>query len=121
MPTNFPLYESLVAKTTNKPLLLKQKKKLIENISSMDTSSQELLYALIKYHSLKIDDGKTLYNGEIQTTDNISDIEWELTDLPNQLQQVLFKFAEKDQCVKQETKTRDELKLKMKNNQKTIT
>jgi hypothetical protein len=119
MLTNFPLYDSLVAKTTNKPLLVKQKKKLIENISSMDTSSQELLYALIKYHSLKIDDGKTLYNGEIQTTSNISDIKWDLTDIPNQLQQVLFKFAEKDQCVKEETRMRDELKLKMKKNQDT--
>jgi hypothetical protein len=120
MPNTFPLYDSLVVNTTNKALLLKQKKTLIDNISSMDTSSKELLYALIKYHSIKVDDGNTLYNGEIETTGNLSSIKWDFAELPNQLQQVLLKFSEKEQCVKKETKIREELKLKMKNNKDII-
>lgn len=111
MLTKFPLYESLNINTTDKAILLKNKKKLIELISHMDNTGKELIYALIKYHSLKIPTDTNMYNCETQPND---DLKLYLDDLPNRLQQILLKFAEKEQYVQQETKNREAIEIKMK-------
>jgi hypothetical protein len=115
MLTKFPLYESLVADTTDKAIPVKQRKKLIEHISVMDDAGKELIFVLIKYHHMTVKNESELYNCEIHTReDDLSDLKWDLSELPNRLQQILLKFAEKEHHMKRETRNRDEMEIKMK-------
>jgi hypothetical protein len=114
MLTNLPLYASLVENTNNKPILVKHKKTIIKSISEMDNKCKELVYILIKYHQLKSQD-EMLYNCVIDTNNYISDVTCDLNELPNQLQQILFKFVEKEQHNQIETQKRYEIEKKMKN------
>jgi hypothetical protein len=107
MLPSLPLYESLVTNTTDKPILMKNKKKLIELISSMDETGKELVFVLVKYHSMKNEEEQTnIYKCQVDTSNELSDLRWDLTDIPNKLQQILFKFAEKEHRNRMEIKTR---------------
>ena len=114
------LYESLVTDTTDKAMLMKDKLKTINSISRMDNSGKELVYVLIKYHSIQFTNGsENLYGGVIDTVDDeTNNLTWDFTKLPNKLQQILLKFTEKERHKQLETLDRQANEIKMKNDNK---
>jgi hypothetical protein len=93
--SNFPLYDSLVSDTTHDDITVKQKDEFMKLVKKMDAYGHELLYVLIRVYQIENSDDKstfkTPYGGKFVKTD----LKFDLNELPNQLKQVLFKFAQK--------------------------
>lgn len=96
--TTFPLYDSLINTVPKKGLTIKQKTELAKNISALNQNGQELIYALIKYHTIK---EKTVsddipYDGtaSASTKKNCEDITWDITNLPSTLVLILHMFVQ---------------------------
>jgi hypothetical protein len=100
--SNFPLYTTLKKNISKKDLTIVQKNDLVNKISSMQTDQHELVYALIKSYFLEKDKVQNVilpYKGKIIK----ENIEFNLTDLPIELRQILFKFITiHEQKVKEE-------------------
>ncbi len=94
MNNKFPLYNSLknrIAKDTPK-LTAEGKIALAQKIKNFDKHAQELVYALIKAHSLSHENIVTglPYKGKILK----SGPKFDLEELPCELQLILCKFSE---------------------------
>jgi len=97
MNDNFPLYERLLRDTTNKDLLIKEKIQFQSRVEVIDLSGRELMYALIKYHSQKSknDVDEKMYNCIIKNTNQtVSNLTWNIDDIPVRLRRILYKFTE---------------------------
>jgi hypothetical protein len=118
MNNSFPLYDSLLRDTYNKDLTIKQKKMLVSRIEQIDTNGAEGVYALIKYHAIHTNDENmsSLFNCKTEINTGLSDITWNINNLPTRLRQILFKFTEINETRQQELKTIHESQIKMKNN-----
>ena len=86
----FPLYDTLVKDISDKDITLQQKKDCITKLQSFNSKGYELLYVLIKIHSIKEGYGEILpYNGKFLDD---KDIEFDIEQFPNKLKQMLYKF-----------------------------
>jgi hypothetical protein len=104
--SNFPLYTTLKKNIPKKDLTIPQKNDLINKISEMQTEEHELIYALIKSYFLEKDKEQNVivpYKGKMIK----ENIEFNLSDLPIELRQILFKFI-----LAHEQKTKEEVKNK---------
>jgi len=89
--SNFPLYDTLYAKITDKDLSIAQKSNFMKQISSLDSEAHELVYALIKTYFINENRDKTFcfpYEGKV----NGVEIKFCLEKLPFKLRQLLYKF-----------------------------
>tara|TARA_Y100000389_G_scaffold204144_1_gene255217 strand:- start:1919 stop:2263 length:345 start_codon:yes stop_codon:yes gene_type:complete len=92
---SFPLYERLSKNVINKELTLKEKNYFLESIKNIDTNGSELIYVLIKFHSINNDLylNNIPFDGEQKhINNNCYDISWSLSKLPNKLKQILLNF-----------------------------
>jgi hypothetical protein len=92
MSVNFPLYTTLNTNIIKKDLTVLQKNETIKKIESLDCKAHELIYALIKCYYLENDNGEQLsipYNGKLAK----ERIEFNLSDFPIGLKQLLYKFV----------------------------
>jgi hypothetical protein len=115
--TKFTLYDTLNTEILKKDLTSIQKTKLIEIISKLDLHGNELIYALIKQHSMNDKTCEDLYKHSRKNTRNANcDMSWNLTDLPIHLRQILYKFAclEEERITEVETRINTQLKMKKK-------
>jgi len=115
--TKFTLYDTLNTEILKKDLTSIQKTKLIEIISKLDLSGNELIYALIKQHSINDKTCEDLYKHSRKNARNANcDISWNLTDLPIHLRQILYKFAclEEERIIDAETRINNQVKMKKK-------
>ena len=91
---SFPLYDRLSKNVINKELTLKEKNYFLESIKKIDINGSELIYVLIKFHSIN----NNLYlnsipfDGKQNLINNCYDISWSLSKLPNKLKQILLNF-----------------------------
>jgi hypothetical protein len=90
--SNFPLYDNLVNKISEKKLTPYQKNKLLKQFEFLETEQHELIYVLIKtYENLNC----KLNNMQIFPFDIVSDnneLNININNLPPKLQQILYKF-----------------------------
>ena len=96
MSSNFPLYDTLLKGTKNKPLTQQQKNKLALQINSMEIKGTELVYALIRMHCVSSNDvldGNKMYGVELNESYAKNDISFDLDIFPNRLLQILLKFT----------------------------
>jgi len=86
----FPLYNSLNKNIPNKNLTITQKNEFINRVNNLDNEGHSLIFALIKcyYNDEEKDNSQIPYEGK--ATNN--NIEYNLSDLPSKLQQILYKF-----------------------------
>ena len=92
MTSNFPLYTTLNTNLSKKDLTILQKNEFIKKISEVDSKTHELIYALIKCYYLENDGGDPFsipYNGKLAK----ERIDFNLTDFPTTLKQLLYKFV----------------------------
>src|SRR5271156_2337055 len=89
--SQFPLYSTLIKNLPEKDLTICQKKELVKKINSMDTETHELIYVLTKSFNIENDKSNLVipYKGII-TKDKI---EFDLSEMPNKLRQLLYKFV----------------------------
>lgn len=89
--SNFPLYTTLKKNINKKDLTVAQKNELILKISEMSTDDHEIIYVLVKSYFLESANQDNIiipYKGKILN----ENIEFNLSDLPIELRQILFKF-----------------------------
>jgi len=102
--SNFPLYTTLKKNICKKDLTIQQKNDLVNKILSLESEQHELIYVLIKCYFLEKDKEQNVilpYKGKIIK----ENIEFNLTDLPIELRQILFKFVTiHEQKIKEESK-----------------
>ena len=93
---SFPLYDRLSKNVLNKELTLKEKNYFLDSIKNIDNNGSELIYVLIKFHSINNNlcppncipfEGK-----QKDVINNQIDITWSLSKLPNKLKQILLNF-----------------------------
>lgn len=86
----FPLYNSLNKNIPNKNLTITQKNEFIKKIETIDNEGHSLIFALIKsyYNDEEKDNSQIPYQGKVIN----NNIEYNLSDLPAKLQQILYKF-----------------------------
>jgi len=99
-----PLYSSLsnAHVSTVKDLTPKQKQLLIDRIASMNIDSIEIIYALIRHHSI-INSEKTMYEVSIVTgDDHKSKMTWDFKKMDKKLKHILFDFSKRDDDHQQE-------------------
>lgn len=116
--TSFPLYDSLNTKLQTKDLTLDQKKALCKNISELDQTGKELVYALIKYHeitSTKKNNNEPPYEGQCVKSDKkgCEDITWNISEFPVKLRLILYKFINLHKKKIHEEKEIQEIKEKL--------
>lgn len=93
--TSFPLYDTLVSQLTEKEkisdLTVENKKKIIKIINSMGVEDHELVYVLIKIHSLSDEITSFIfpYGGTTQKTNIVFDFD----KLPLELKHIIHKFV----------------------------
>lgn len=91
---SFPLYDNLLKEIPKKDLTVKQKNEFITNISKMDQSGYELVYALIHNHELKSElsnsNSSLPYEGKLIKKDTI---EFDFNIFPLELKHILYKFS----------------------------
>ena len=96
MSGDFPLYNTLYNKvlTVTVDLTDKEKEHFIEIIKILDKNARELIYALIRYHHFKHNDGMHInilelpFLGKKQKTG----IKFDLDNFPLILKHILYKF-----------------------------
>ena len=96
--TYFPLYDNLIQELPNKDLTLKQKDEFSKNILKIDTNGMELIYALIHFYFIRNESMSDIvdipYSGtKIENENDNYDITWEISNFPNKLRQLLYKFV----------------------------
>tara|TARA_A100001011_G_scaffold394642_1_gene487543 strand:- start:13682 stop:14002 length:321 start_codon:yes stop_codon:yes gene_type:complete len=93
---SFPLYYNLNNNIPKKDLTAKQKSELTENIKKLDNNTVEIVYALIQYHdnSFKMNDPLPFKGIKSNDKNNLCDIQWNISDLPISLRQILYKFID---------------------------
>ena len=92
MSSNFPLYTTLNTNIIKKDLTIPQKKEFIKKINQVDSKTHELIYALIKCFYLENESGDPFsipYNGKLAK----ERIDFNLSDFPVELKQLLYKFV----------------------------
>jgi hypothetical protein len=90
--SNFPLYTTLRKNINKKDLSVAEKNELITKISEMGTDEHEIIYVLIKCYFLESDTHNNIivpYKGKIIN----ENIEFNISDLPIELRQILYKFV----------------------------
>ena len=110
MSINFPLFTTLKTNLPKKDLTVIQKNDFIKKISTLDSKTHELIYALIKCYFLEQDNGESLsipYNGKLSK----DKIEFNLLDFPPSLKQLLYKFL----SIHQKTLLEDQKFLEIQN------
>ena len=115
----FTLYQTLDANIPKRDLTIAQKNKIINIIDNvLDEQGLELLYALIKHYNMNVDKANNeLYNCEITKKQNdICDVEWNLTNLPIHLRQIIYKFICLEEKRLEEAVERRGAQVKMKIN-----
>ena len=115
----FTLYQTLDANIPKRDLTIAQKNKIINIIDNvLDEQGLELLYALIKHYNMNVDKANNeLYNCEITKKQNdIYDVEWNLTNLPIHLRQIIYKFICLEEKRLEEAVERRGAQVKMKIN-----
>jgi hypothetical protein len=115
----FTLYNTLDINIPKRDLTIAQKTKIIEIIPMLDQNGTDLLYAIIKHHDTVIDkSSNNLYNCKKEQTVNdcIYDLEWNMTDMPIHLRQILYKFICLEETRMNEANERIDTQIKMKNN-----
>ena len=99
--STFPLYDNLIKDISTVDLTIKQKNTIVKSISKLDDNTKELIYVLVQYYfkkneniGKKIDDSLPYSGDKKQIKNNkiLYDVSWNLTDLPIQLRQILYKF-----------------------------
>lgn len=90
----FPLYDTLNAKVSNKDLSQGiDKTKFLKGIQTLDQDGLNKMYALIRYHEQlqtnpQIKTIRIPFNGKYID----GELTFDLDDIPNQLQHILFEF-----------------------------
>jgi hypothetical protein len=88
----FSLYHSLIEKIPKKDLTKSEKLDLLSKIEQLDSDGKENLFVLIKYHYLTKEKGLLFdipYEGKL----NSADIEFDISNFPKELKQILYKFV----------------------------
>ena len=90
---DFPLYNILFKELPKKDLSLRQKKDFITKTESIDTQGAELVYALIRAYQIlnqeEIPEEKLPFEGQQLSENNL---EFNISKIPIQLRQLLYKF-----------------------------
>lgn len=94
---SFPLFESLDKNIPKKDLTVKQKEEYIKQVSELDTSGKELVYALIMVFYNNTEETPLVenlpYKGQVTNNEQgNSDISWVFSDFPIRLRHILYKF-----------------------------
>jgi hypothetical protein len=114
--SGFPLYDNLIKDLPKKDLTPKQKTDFITNISNIDLTGQELIYALVQFYYLCENSELSTnlpYKGIKEQKDNeLYNITWNLSDFPIKLRALLYKFMNMHLKTLQEEDTRNEQILK---------
>ena len=99
--SGFPLYDNLIKDIPKKDLSVKLKEKFVKNITKVNISGQELLYALIivfhqQENQQELARNVIPYNGESaeQKKTGVYNFSWVFTQFPIKLRHLLFKFME---------------------------
>ena len=92
---SFPLYNRLQEDIPNKDLTVKQKNEFIAKIPEMDSNGDNIFYVLIRIFAMNENImSDTPYSTENEETKkNCYNITWDLTDLPQKLRHILYKFV----------------------------
>lgn len=90
---NFPLYETLKKNLSKKDLTDLQKKRFIKSIPKLDNDTQNLLYALIKNYDQIENDTKSPIIIPFKGRMDKDCINFDLSEFPNELKQLLYKFV----------------------------
>lgn len=88
---DFPLYKSLAVGLPSKDLTVLQKNDLLSTIEKMDIEGREMIYALIKCFS--IDKEEDTLNLPYQGQKKGESLHFDLAKFPQELRQLLYKFA----------------------------
>jgi len=90
---DFPLYDSLNINLIDKDLSPSQKDGFIKKVKELDDSGSELMYALIRFHYIKMEnDTLSLpYDCKIQK----NDMQFDMERFPYKLKQILYTFLKK--------------------------
>ena len=89
--SQFPLYITMMTGIPDKDLTVLQKKEFIEKVSTVDSDTYELIYALIKCFYIE-NSGEKLaipYKGFLSD----KGVNFDLSEFPNKLRQLLYKFV----------------------------
>ncbi len=93
----FPLYDRLAEQYNDIEDFL-HIDKLLNNIKSLDKTGKDMLYILIRIHSLRNSSSKILeipYGGEkIDNSDKNISLKFDLKNFPNKLKHIIFQFTE---------------------------
>lgn len=91
--SKYPFYDILNQKIKDKDLTHKQKTDLIKKISKLDQDGKELLYAIIKIHSLKTNESFSTFKIPFSGTYNNNSVQFNLENFSYPLKQIIFKFV----------------------------
>ena len=91
--SGFPLYESLRKGLPKKDITVKQKEDLMKKITSIDSAGKELIYILICSHYENSPDGDKQEILPYGSSFSNGKVEFQLTKLPIDLRQMLYKFV----------------------------
>lgn len=94
---SFPLYNTIINNNIfkKKKLSIANKKDFINMLKDISDETNELIYALIKYHHIiKNQNGDHLYDSiiKINETSKLQDITFDLKFIPDSLLVILYKF-----------------------------
>jgi len=94
---SFPLYDVLIKEVKDEELTPEEKSKLISLIQSMNQKGHDIIFTLIRVHSLKTNTGKNIfdipYEGEKEKKGGKDNIKFSIDHLPNIVSQIILKFA----------------------------
>jgi hypothetical protein len=113
---SFTLYQTLDVNIPNRDLTAAQKNKLIKITGTLDDTGKEMIYALIKYHNMNIAkiNNENYNQTRIEKSNDMTDISWDLSNIPIHLRQILYKFACLEEKRLEEITERHNTQIKMK-------
>ena len=88
----FTLYSNILKDSNDKKLTVKEKTKFIKLTEELDDEGKELLYMLIKQHSVICGDTNMFECKIVKTDNNNENLTFDISNLPNILSQVLYNF-----------------------------
>ena len=91
--SNFPLYYSLINEKNRDVLTFAQKEEFINIIKTLDNNGHELIYALIRTYQLENSEDKSTFKLPFGGKYVKNDMKFDLNDLPDILQIMLYKFV----------------------------
>ena len=92
--SNFPLYDNLLKDLPLEEMTTKQKDKFMKLVKDIDVNGSELIYALIRVYQLENSEDKSTFKLPYGGKFIKYDMNFDFSELPNQLKHMLLKFIQ---------------------------